>query len=101
MNLQMQSECGCGTWDCSRCYVAPVRRKKTTATAVTIYSEDEHGVFSQIESWDVLGVVDSGSRGREYQLGKKDEGLIHKVCRAPGTRIRSALTSGQRIGYHY
>ncbi len=101
MNLQVQRECGCGFWDCSKCYAAPSKGGRSTAIAVTIYSKDKHGVLSQIESWDVLGVIHSGSRGKEYQLGKKDDGTIHKVCHAPGTRIRSALTSGQRIVYHY
>ena len=31
------------------------------------------------EMWDVRGVVRSGSRGKEYQLGKPGDGRIHRV----------------------
>ncbi len=100
MNLQTQGNCVCGVWDCSKCYIPPANNHKT-AVAVTIYKRDAEGCFTEAENYDVLGVTESGSRGKEYQLGHKEDGLIHRVCHMPRFRIRSALTSGQRIVYHY
>ena len=70
-------------------------------TQVTIYAKDNLGRFSQSVTYDVLGVTYSGSRGNEYRLGHKEEGLVHRVCSKPEFKVRSALASGQRIVYHY
>jgi len=69
------------------------------AKKVTIYKQDRLGRFSIRQTWDVLGVTESGARGKEYALGKS--GAIHRVCHAAPFGAGSALTSGQRIVYHY
>ena len=51
--------------------------------------------------WEVLWVVDSQGRDREYQLGLEDDDHVHRVCYAPSTRARAVITSNERIEYHY
>lgn len=56
------------------------------------------------EMWDVFGVVRSGSRGKEYQLGKPGDSHIHRVCYAPEyiTGDGSTLTTcGETLSYYY
>jgi hypothetical protein len=69
------------------------------AKKVTIYSQDTRGLLSVRQTWDVLAVTESGAKGKEYALGKR--GIIHRVCGAAPFGVGSALTSGQRIVYHY
>lgn len=59
------------------------------ATAVII-----HG-----KRYAVAGVIESGSRGREYQL--KRDGLIVRVCHAPPYKVAKAIVSGESITYEW
>ena len=55
----------------------------------------------------VVGVVESGSRDREYQLRRVDDpvpGRVHRVCHAPWanlSRPKSAYTNSSRITYEW
>ena len=47
----------------------------------------------------VAGMVFSQSRGREYQCANED-GLIVRVCHAPGHKVTAALTP-EYVEYHW
>jgi len=49
----------------------------------------------------VVGVVESGSRGREYQLAALGSTQVVRVCHAPRRRVRAATTGGSRIQYEW
>ena len=52
--------------------------------------------------WEVKGIVRSGSRGKEYQLGKFGDSRIHCLCYAPECKTDNKIfCCGQSHKYNY
>lgn len=70
---------------------------------------DAHHVTIEREGYDpiryeVVGVTESGSRGREYRLSRDSGSHVHRVCHAPWVNLHqpaAARTSGERLVYEW
>ena len=51
--------------------------------------------------YEVVGVLNSQARGREFQLCREGENKVCRVCYGPSTRAKTVITNSERIEYHY
>ena len=72
------------------------------AIYVVIYKLDENKKPSgRGRRYEVVGVLESQARGREFQLCREGENKVCRVCYGPSTRAKAVITSSERIEYHY